>query len=79
MLCRFEEGEAASGAVCLCDVTGSRDIQEHRDEFHLWASRKAVQSQRKRGKEAARSYREGGLCSPAPNTHHLSLDFLLSS
>ena len=20
MLCRFEEGEAASGAVCLCDV-----------------------------------------------------------
>lgn len=26
MLYWFEEGEVASGAICLCDVTGSLDI-----------------------------------------------------
>lgn len=41
MLCWFEEGEAASDAVYLCDVIGSRDIWEHHYEFCLWVSRKA--------------------------------------
>lgn len=38
MLCWFEEGEAASDAMCLYDVTGSRDIWVHHYEFHLWVS-----------------------------------------
>lgn len=38
MLCWFEEGEVASDAVCLCDVTGSRDVLVHHYKFHLWMS-----------------------------------------
>lgn len=34
----FEEGEVASDAMCLCDITGSRDTWVHHCEFHLWVT-----------------------------------------
>lgn len=36
MLGWYEEEEVASDAMCLCDVTGSRDIWAHHGECHLF-------------------------------------------
>ena len=49
--------------LCVRVMSWVPGTSRNTDEFHLWASRKTGQSQGRRGKGAARSYREGG---PAP-------------
>lgn len=64
--------------LCVCDVTGSRDVLVHHYKFHLWMSLGQLGSVRGGG-WGQPGATENGLCLPGPYTHHLSLDFLLSS
>ena len=78
MLSWIEEGEEASDAMHLYDATGSRDIWVHHYEFYLWVSLRQL-SFRKGGEMEQPGAIGREYWAPGPHTHHLSLDFLLSS